>query len=329
MDQRMTHMAASGRPARRAVRRGAVALLIVMLGGCGGDQPVDQVRLADPTSASPTTPASPTAHASSTMPASEQMSAIATPPPPADGDGLLDCETTSAFDAISDVEGVTGFDSPQRAVETFLLERALAMEIRTPSPTVGTVLFDGREVLRAEAEELADGTYLVVRYSGCDDDLVGPEWTTPALARPCPEPGVIYSEEPIGPLEQTGIVRELFDVVVLEGGRQYSRRDFSDQPVVLGAQVGVTECRIAEGSWPDGRFRSGDATLLPVGTPLFAVEGEPTAETIAANSPDGPVVYQYVALEGAAPLVTPSPAVTAPAPRMTATPQPITARLDP
>jgi hypothetical protein len=151
--------------------------------------------------------------------------AVATPPPPADGDGLLDCRDDSQFETTSDLDvGMAGYESPQRAVEIFLLERALAFEIRTPSPTVGTVVVDGQEVLRAEAEELADGLYRVVGYSGCAEEPFGPDWTTPALAQPCPDPGVIYSEEPVGPLEQTGAFRELFDVVVLDGGRGYSLR---------------------------------------------------------------------------------------------------------
>jgi hypothetical protein len=302
-----------------------VLLLVVALAGCGRRHALDQVRLDSSTaeagadSSTPTTPAPPVGL---TVP-TPTMRQVVTPPPPSYGDGRLDCLADSEFEATSDIdEGVTGYESSQRAVEIFLLQRALAFQIRTPAPTVGTVVLDGREVLRAEADELADGTYRVVRYSGCADEPPGPEGTTPELAQPCPNPGPIYSEEPVGPLEQTGTFRPLFDVVALADGRRYSLREFRDRPVVLGAEVGVTECRIADGSWPDGRLRSGDATLLPVGTPLYAVDGEPIDETIAVDVPEGPLVYQYVGLEGAAPLVTPSPAVSAPSPVVTNTPQP-------
>lgn len=309
---------------RRAIRGGAVLLLLVAPVGCSRGQATGQVVLQGTTAeaaAGMSTPMMPALPVESPLP-TPMAPAVATPPPPADGDGRLDCRDDSQVETTSDLDlGVAGYESPQQAVEVFLLERALAFEIRTPSPTVGTVVLDGQEVLRAEAAELANGLYRVVGYSGCADEQFGPDWTTPALAQPCPDPGVIYSEEPVGPLEQTGTVRELFDVVVLDGGRGYSLRAFSDA-VALGPQVGVTQCRIADGSWPDGRFRSGDATLLPVGTPLYAVDGEPIEETIAVDAPEGPLVYQYVGLEGAAPLVTPSPAVAAPAPVVTSTPNP-------
>lgn len=133
------------------------------------------------------------------------------------------------------------------------------------------------------------GLYTVVDYSGCAGELPGPDGTTPALTQPCPDPSVIYSEEPIGPLEQTGTFRPLFDEVVLDGGRRYSLRESPAEPIVLGAQLAVTTCRIADGSWPDGRLRGGDATLLMVGTPLYAVDGQPVQDTIGVDAPEGPL----------------------------------------
>lgn len=319
----------SRRPRRdRSVHRSApgwaALLMVVAMAGCsGGGQPFDQVLFDSPTAeagrTTSTTTSTPRVVPTGPMPPASDG---ATPPPAADQDGRLDCLDGTQFEVTSALTAdATGFESPQRAVEVFLLERALAEEVQTTSRQVGTIVIDGREVLRAEADQLADGTYRVSSYSGCTNEPPGPEGTTAALARPCPPPGAGYDEQPTDEQEHTGTSNPLFDVVVLDGGRQYSLRHFPDRPVVLGAQVGVTECRIADGAWPDARLRSGDATLLPVGTPLFAVEGQPVAETIAADSPGGALVYQYVALEGAAPLVTPSPAVPAPDPVETSTPQ--------
>jgi hypothetical protein len=322
MDSSMSRRRRRDRSVHRDAPGWAALLMVAAMAGCtGGGQAVDQVLLDSPATpagtSTPTTASTPRVVPTGPIPSASDG---ATPTSSADQDGQLDCLDDSQFEMTSELTAdATGFESPQRAVEVFLLERALADEVQTTSPQVGTIVIDGREVLRAEADQLADGTYAVSRYSGCANEPPGPEGTTAALAQPCPSPRGSHDEQPTDEQEEIASP-PLFDVVVVDGGRQYSLRHFGD-PVVLGAQVGVTECRIADGAWPDARLRSGDATLLPVGTPLFAVEGQPVAETIAADSPGGALVYQYVALDAAAPLITPSPAVPAPEPVETSAPQ--------